>query len=168
MPSIESPFRWAKSHCSVTLPKRIWLFGVVALVACSATAIAQLAETHDPLQYGPYNGTFLADGAGLKMPIANAHDSILLADSPWTLYCWIRTSEAVNAQELVVGLGSVSAENPRFLGVEAGKVMLWMGQGNELAGTVDLQPGEWHLLAATFDGKTFTCTATANRSEVVR
>lgn len=155
MPSIESPFRWAKSHSSVTLPKRIWLVGVAALVASSATSIAQLAETHDPLQYGPYNGTFLVDGAGLKMPIANAHDSVLLADSPWTLYCWIRTTEPVNAQELVVGLGSVSAENPRFLGVEAGKVMLWMGQGNELAGTVDLQPGEWHLLAATFDGKTF-------------
>jgi Exo-beta-D-glucosaminidase Ig-fold domain/Concanavalin A-like lectin/glucanases superfamily/Glycosyl hydrolases family 2/Glycosyl hydrolases family 2, TIM barrel domain len=151
----ERCFTWAKSHSSVTSPKRPLRVLVAALVAYSAVTTAQVSQANDPPQYGPYNGHFLADGTGLEMPLANAHDSILLANSPWTIYCWVRTTEPVDAQELVAGLGSTSAEYPRYLGVDAGRIMLWMGQGNQLVGATDLKAGEWHLLAATFDGKKF-------------
>jgi Exo-beta-D-glucosaminidase Ig-fold domain/Concanavalin A-like lectin/glucanases superfamily/Glycosyl hydrolases family 2/Glycosyl hydrolases family 2, TIM barrel domain len=127
----------------------------VAFVAGSGFAVAQLPVTNDPPQYGPYSGVFLPDGMGIKVPMANAHDTVLLAGSPWSLYCWIKTSGPVAARELVAGLGSTTAEYPRYLGVEAGKVILWMGEGNELAGAADLKPDEWHLLATTFDGSRF-------------
>ncbi|WP_216843151.1 LamG-like jellyroll fold domain-containing protein [Granulicella sp. S190] len=116
---------------------------------------AQVLQTNDLPQYGPYNGHFLADGTGLEMPVANAHDPILLASSPWTMYCWVKTTEPVNAMELVAGLGSISEEYPRYLGVDAGKILLWVGQDNQLVAATDLKDGEWHLLAATFDGKNF-------------
>jgi Exo-beta-D-glucosaminidase Ig-fold domain/Concanavalin A-like lectin/glucanases superfamily/Glycosyl hydrolases family 2/Glycosyl hydrolases family 2, TIM barrel domain/Glycosyl hydrolases family 2, sugar binding domain len=133
-----------------------WLLcGAVAFAAGSGLAVAQHPANNDPPQYGPYSGVFLPDGMGIRVPLANAHDSVLLADSPWSLYCWIKTSEPVAARELVAGLGSTTAEYPRYLGLEAGKVTLWMGEGNELAGAVDLKPDEWHLLAATFDGSRF-------------
>ena len=49
------------------------------------TLRAQLPVTNDPPVYGPYNGVFLPDGDGLRKPLVE-HDTVLLADSPWTLY----------------------------------------------------------------------------------
>jgi Exo-beta-D-glucosaminidase Ig-fold domain/Concanavalin A-like lectin/glucanases superfamily/Glycosyl hydrolases family 2/Glycosyl hydrolases family 2, TIM barrel domain/Glycosyl hydrolases family 2, sugar binding domain len=153
---IEPSLAWVKTSLSAVLPKRWLLVGVVpSLAVCSTIAAAQMIVTNTPAQYGPYNGVFLADGMGLKMPLADVHDTVLRADLPWSLYCWMRTSEPVETRELVAGLGSISAENPRYLGVDAGKVTLWMGKGNELSGAADLKAGEWHLLAATFDGNRF-------------
>ena len=153
---IEPNFACGNNRLSAMRSKRrLLLGGVAALAICSIAVLAQVTVTNTPPQYGPYNGVFLADGIGFKMPLADAHDTVLRADLPWTLYCWVRTSEPVEGRELVAGLGSVSAENPRYLGLDAGKVMLWMGRGNEFSGTADLRAGEWHLLAATFDGSRF-------------
>src|ERR1019366_3444439 len=95
----------------------------LALALCVATAAAQAPPVAtDPPQFGPYNGTFLADGPGLAKPIPNAHDPVLLADSPWSLFCWIKTSEPVDTLELVAGIGSTTAEYPRYLAIDAGRV----------------------------------------------
>jgi Exo-beta-D-glucosaminidase Ig-fold domain/Glycosyl hydrolases family 2/Concanavalin A-like lectin/glucanases superfamily/Glycosyl hydrolases family 2, sugar binding domain/Glycosyl hydrolases family 2, TIM barrel domain len=147
---------WAYTSLSAVLPKKKMFLGSVVALACGAMALpAQVIVTNTPAQYGPYNGVFLTDGMGLKMPLADSHDTVLRADLPWSLYGWVRTNDPVETRELVAGLGSVSGENSRYLGVDAGKVMLWMGKGNELSGTANLKAGEWHLLAATFDGSRF-------------
>ncbi len=125
------------------------------LATCSSFAAAQLSPTSEPPQYGPYSGVFLPDGIGLRMPLPNVHAPVLLADSPWSLFCWINTSEPISGRELVAGLGSTTAEYPRYLSLEAGKVTLWLGEGNELSGPAAMKPGAWHLLAATFDGTRF-------------
>jgi hypothetical protein len=129
----------------------------LAFILCSVLAAAQppAAAPANPAQFGPYNGTFLADGTGLQNAIHDPHDSILSADSPWSLSCWIRTIEPVEALELVAGIGSPAAGYRRYLAVDAGKVMLWMGSGNQFAAPATLNPGEWHLLAASFDGVAF-------------
>lgn len=157
------------------LKNNLRLLGAVfGLVASSCVAVAQFPVTHDPPQYGPYNGIFLADGVGLKIPLVSTydsslfadgmgpedtavhiHDSVLRADSPWSLFCWIKTDEPVSTRELVAGLGSTTAEYPRYLAVDAGMITLWMGEDNLLSGPADLKPGEWHLIAATFDGSRF-------------
>jgi hypothetical protein len=127
---------------------------VVALILSSATVVAQrpaVAVTNDPAQFGPYNGTFLFDGPGLTKPMPDAHDQILLSDSPWTLYCWIKTSERVTALELVAGFGNPSGEGSRFLAIDAGKVVFQAGLRDRLAGNATLDDGKWHLLAASFD-----------------
>ena len=132
--------------------------GIVALTLCSIVAAAQppaAPAATDPPQFGPYNGSFLADGLGLKMTITDAHDPILLADSPWSLFCWIKAAEPVSTFELVAGVGSPAAEYARYLAVDAGKVTLWMGEDNQLTGPANIAPSEWHLLAASFDGSQF-------------
>ena len=129
--------------------------GIVALALASAIAAAQPPSTSaptDPPQFGPYNGSFLADGLGLRVPISDARDPILLADSPWSLFCWFKTTEPVATFQLVAGVGSPAAKVARYLAIDAGKVTLWMGDGNQLTGPANLSPGEWHLLAASFDG----------------
>jgi hypothetical protein len=123
------------------------------MLALAAPAGAQMQETHDPQQYGPYNGAFLADGLGLRLPLANANDSLLRADAPWTMVCWFRTDEAITSRELVAGLGDTSSEYPRFLAVDATHATLWMGAGNQLSVPANFAPGAWHLLAASFDGE---------------
>jgi hypothetical protein len=116
---------------------------------CTVVAAAQLPATHDPVQYGPYNGVFLADGLGLAEPIANTHDSVLRSGSPWTIYCWVRSSEPVTQRELVAGLGETSSEYPRYLAIDKGRVVLWMGAGNEISAALP-DIASWHLLSATF------------------
>ena len=137
-----------------SLTPAAWLFSGLLIAALGAHA--QLPLTHDPMQYGPYNGAFLADGLGLKQPLSNTKDSLLRADTPWTLLCWFRTAEPVTTRELVAGLGETSSEYPRYLAIEAGRATLWMGKGNELSGPASVAPNTWHLLAATFNTDTFT------------
>ena len=146
---------------AAALPRRILAalcLGIVALALCSIVAASQppaAPAATDPPQFGPYNGSFLADGLGLRVPITDARDPVLLADSPWSLFCWIKPSEHVAAFQLVAGVGSPAAEYARYLAIDAGKVALWMGEGNQLTGPANITPGEWHLLAASFDGSRF-------------
>ncbi len=108
-----------------------------------------------PAQYGPYNATFLPGGQGLRLPMSDAHDTVLLPGSPWTISCWFNPQEPVTGLQILAGLGNVSDEYPRFLALRAGQVVLWDGAGNQLAGPATLKPGEWHGITATFDGATF-------------
>ncbi len=135
--------------------KQRHVISALCLLMMGGVASAQRPGTTSPAEYGPYNGIFLADGLGLRVPLANTHDTLLLADSPWSIYCWIQPGEAVKSQELVAGMGNVSAEYPRFLTVSQDKISLWMGPGNELAGSAVVHPNQWQLIAATFDGTHF-------------
>lgn len=112
---------------------------------------AQGPPSNDPPVYGPYNGVFLPGGDGLTKYL-NEHDSVLRSDSPWTLYGWIRADEALTAPSLIAGLGDPAEEYPRFLGMNGDNLMLWMGRDNSLQFPANLGPGEWHFIAATFDG----------------
>jgi hypothetical protein len=108
-----------------------------------------------PLQYGPYNGNFLDGGLGLRKPLMDTQDRLLLADTPWTMYCWIDPNERVEGRELIAGLGNITSEYPRYLAISSGKVSLWMGDDNELSGAATIKPGTWQMVAATFDGSSF-------------
>ena len=143
-------------------PRSLARSAAAALAVFIATASAQPAAVvfaTDAPQFGPYNATFLADGPGLAKPIPNPRDPILLADAPWSLFCWIKASDPIDAFSLVAGLGSTTAEYPRYLGLDSGKIVLWLGEDNQLTTPASLKPGEWHLLAATFDGARFHLSA---------
>ena len=124
------------------------------LVLLRVNSLAQMPVTVDPPFYGPFQGIFLADGDGLKKPMVK-DDSVLRADSPWSLYGWVRTDEPLSAPSLVAGFGDPADEYSRYLAVDGSHVSLWMGKDNSLSGASTLVPGKWHLLAATFDGDLF-------------
>ena len=135
----------------------MWIQGFLAIFVLCVTARslpAQTVITNDPPQYGPYNGVFLRGGDGLKKSILE-HDSVLRAESAWSLYCWIRFDEPRKAPTLIAGIGDPTEEFPRYLALDEGKLSLWMGEENTLSGAAAITPGKWHLLAATFDGGTF-------------
>ena len=130
----------------------------VTLLAClvflCAGAWAQNEVTVDPPFYGPFNGAFLVDGDGLEKALGE-HDSVLRADSPWSLYCWVRLDQDAKLPTLLAGVGETSDEYSRYLALDTGRLMLWAGRDNSLEASADLRSGEWHLLAATFDGIDF-------------
>jgi hypothetical protein len=138
------------------LPQRTILSAasLAAFLCCSPPIARTQVTTNDPASYGPYNATFLADGEGLRKPLAE-HDSLLRADSPWSIYCWMRTDVALRAPTLLAGIGSPAEEFPRYLALAAQKLILWMGKDNSLAAPAVLSPAQWHFLTATFDGSEF-------------
>jgi hypothetical protein len=123
---------------------------------------AQFIPTNNPPQYGPFNAIFLRGGDGLRAPIPLA-DTILRADSPWTMWCWARFEEPIKGPTLLAGLGETTEEYPRYLSLDAGKVTLWMGEDNSLSASATLTKGKWHLLAAEFDGTQFSIYADGNQ-----
>ena len=142
------------------------VLSAAAVVAClflSLNAKAQLdvpfsTATNNPPVYGPYNGTFLTGGDGLEKKIME-NDTVLDADAPWTLFAWVNPSEAPTDLELVAGFGSPEDEYSRYLALAPGKLILWGGQWgsktNSLEASVTLAPGQWHFIAASFDGQQF-------------
>ncbi|HEX8800717.1 MAG TPA: LamG-like jellyroll fold domain-containing protein, partial [Terriglobales bacterium] len=117
-------------------------------------AIAQIVPTNDPPVYGPYNAVILEGGDGLRKHMVE-RDTVLRADSPWTMYAWINVDLPATAPELVAGYGDVSAEYARYLGLDAGKLMLWAGPENSLSAPTAITPDKWQFVAATFDGAQF-------------
>ncbi len=126
----------------------------LCLLASAARGNSQTIVTNDPPIYGPFNAVFLADGDGLKKTLVKT-DSVLRADSPWSLYAWVKPSETLRGLALVAGIGDPTEEFSRYLALDSDQVILWMGKDNSLSGAVALAPGKWHFLAATFDGERF-------------
>src|ERR1700687_1487570 len=94
-------------------------FTLLAACVCVTAANAQLPTTNDPPLYGPWNGTFFLDGDGLHQRMVK-DDSVLRADSPWSMYCWVRPEEAPKAFTLLAGVGDVTEQYPRYLAADAG------------------------------------------------
>ncbi len=139
----------------ILAPRRFpYLLAVFTMLCLAPVSSAQVPVTNDPPFYGPYNAVLLAGGAGLKKALVE-HDTVLRADSPWTLYCWVRMEELPSGPSLIVGMGDTTEEYPRYLGVESGKLTLWMGKDNSLRSSAALSTRKWQFLAATFDGSSF-------------
>ena len=113
--------------------------------------IAQIVPTNDPPVYGPYNVTSAQGGDGVHKKMVDK-DTVLRAESPWTMYAWVNVDAAVTAPTLIAGYGDVSSEYSRYLGLVAGKLLLWAGPENSLSAAATVTPGKWQFVAATFDG----------------
>ncbi len=129
----------------------------VMVLACAVTVVpaqAQAPQTNNPPEYGPYNAAFLYGGDGLTKDMKQ-NDTVLQAQSPWSMYCWVRFDEPLGGPALIAGMGDPTEGYPRFIGVDSQHVFYWMGKDNQITGPVALAPNQWHFLAITFDGKQF-------------
>ena len=124
------------------------------LLAAAVSGYSQTSVTNYPPFYGPFNASILPDGDGLTKHLVK-DDLVLHADSPWSLYAWIRTEEALKGPSLVAGIGDPSEEFSRYLALDSEHAILWLGKDNSISGATSAVPGSWHFLAATFDGEQF-------------
>jgi hypothetical protein len=127
---------------------------LVCLIATAFRGHAQTQVSDDPPVYGPFNAVFLPDGDGLKKLLVK-NDSVLRADSPWSIYTWVNPAEATKMPSLVAGVGEPEEEFSRYLALSADNLILWIGKDNSLFAPAALSPGKWHFVAATFDGEEF-------------
>jgi hypothetical protein len=129
------------------------LLSLMVLLSWTVTmASGQIVPTNDPPVYGPYNAAIAQGGDGVHKKMVEK-DTVLRADSPWTMYAWVNVAGPVTAPELVAGVGDVTAEYSRYLGLAPDKLMLWMGGDNSLSAPLSVAPGKWQFVAATFDGQ---------------
>jgi len=127
----------------------------IGLMATAVRVPAQAQVTNDPPFYGPFNAVFLPDGDGLRKPLVKT-DPVLRADSPWSLYSWVKPAEALKTTSLIAGFGEPTEEFSRYLALDGEHLILWMGKDNTLTGAAALAPGKWHFVAATFNGEAFS------------
>src|ERR1017187_2068775 len=97
--------------------RRLSLFAVavVLLIAGVRPANAQIVPTNDPPVYGPYNAVILQGGDGVHKKMVEK-DTVLRADSPWTMYAWVQVAAPVTGPQLVAGDGDVAGEYARYIG----------------------------------------------------
>ncbi len=127
------------------------IFLSCALHAASAQSSA-LQVRHDATRvYGPYSGSFLADGRGLAKPI-DSLDPVLKADAPWTLSAWFENTSGAVQSTLIAGVGDPADEDSRFLALSAGHPAARFGAENMLVSPAAVPSAGWYLLTAICDG----------------
>ena len=101
---------------------------------------------------GPYHGSFISGGVGLKKPL-DAETSPLEASRAWSLYAWVKSDHPPATRTLLAGFGDPAGESgtQRYFAVRAGKVSFWTG-ASETQTETPLSSGSWQFLTATFAG----------------
>src|SRR3974390_1597846 len=140
-------------HFSERLSTRlVVILSFFLLLSAAVTASAQIVPTNDPPVYGPYNAAILAGGDGVHKNMV-AKDTVLRAESPWTMYAWVQVDGVVTGPQLLAGYGDVTGEYARYIGVEPGKLMMWAGPENSFSPAATGTPGIWPFVRASFDGQ---------------
>jgi len=129
----------------------VMMFGAALFSAARARGQIYI-PSNDPPSYGPYNGDFLAGGDELKKHLVKS-DTVLRADSPWSLYAWVWMGEVPKGAVLIAGLGDPGEEYSRYLGVDGEGLFYWGGRDATFSGTAGIGTGKWQFVAATFDGQ---------------
>ncbi len=163
-------------NCVSFLP-RLQLSLRAAFTSSAAACLGMLLVSHPSVHaqqvpeevYGPYYAVFLADGPGLTKPSAGPYGApppasaaiasdLLEAHARWTLDFWFH-DEASHSDEgtlLLAGLGDPAAQDARFIGMQDGRLGLWLGKGGSSAMVVaetPLSPVQWHFAVAVGDGE---------------
>ena len=109
--------------------RRLLRVGAISLCLLTSAvgSYSQTMVTNDLPLYGPFNAVFFPDGDGLKKPLRK-DDSVLRADSPWSLYGWVKSAEPLKGPSLVAGIGDPAEEFSRYLAFDGEHAILWMGK----------------------------------------
>jgi hypothetical protein len=101
-------------------------------------------------EFGPYHARFLAGGEGIADSI-DASAPVLSPDASWTLQSWVRALDAQSGAVLLGGFGDPQASDGRYLGLRDGRAFLRVAD-RELVAKTRIPAGEWHFIAAAYDG----------------
>ena len=79
-------------------------FSLIVLTSWTvAMASAQIVPTNDPPVYGPYNAAILQGGDGVHKKMVEK-DTVLRADSPWTMYAWVQVDAPIDGADAGGGI----------------------------------------------------------------
>lgn len=101
---------------------------------------------------GPYNGSFIYGGLGLKIAL-KPEENVLRGNQSWSIYCWVKSdSRPVAAETLLAGFGEPTGATgtQRYFAVRAGKISFRSGN-IEVLTDIPLPSGQWKFLTATYE-----------------
>jgi Glycosyl hydrolase 2 galactose-binding domain-like/Exo-beta-D-glucosaminidase Ig-fold domain/Concanavalin A-like lectin/glucanases superfamily/Glycosyl hydrolases family 2/Glycosyl hydrolases family 2, TIM barrel domain len=127
----------------------LWVFCCLALLLSGG---AQVGARREAPTYGPYHGSFIAGGLGLKKPL-KPEDSPVAANSSWAMYYWIKSDAPIMNGTVLAGFGDPLGEpgSQRYFVVQqANRISFWTGSSTLFMET-KITPGRWQFLAATFE-----------------
>jgi len=126
--------------------RSVTAFGFLTML-CASVLPSTAANKDD--NSGPYNVTILEGGEGLSRKLTSDSAS-LDAGGSWSITGWVnpRRSQPGTTSLLSIGGGNSGA---RVLAIEDGKLSVRIGEF-ALASTVEVPPGAWTAIAATYDG----------------
>ena len=104
---------------------------------------------------GPYNLKVLEGGVGVQRLLA-ADAGVTAAGTPWSMTTWILSVRRQPGTVIVAAVGDTDPPSAEWRGIalREGELTLEVAPRLELTGGVELPPGEWHHIAATYDGVT--------------
>jgi beta-galactosidase/beta-glucuronidase len=127
-------------------------FAACAAAAASLAAAPPRAPASENL--GPYNVAVLEGGVGMQRPLA-ADASVARAGTPWSLAGWILSTRRQPGTVIVAAVGDTDGLSAwRGIVLRDGELGLELGPRAALQSGVQLEPGRWHHIAATYDGTT--------------
>jgi hypothetical protein len=105
--------------------------------------------------FGPYNVTSLEGGIGIQRPLAS-DVGLAASGAPWSMTTWILSNRRQSGTVIVAAVGNTEDPSAGWRGIvlQDGQLSLHLAPGISLPGGVGLPPGEWHHIAATYDGAT--------------
>ncbi len=133
----------------------IALLSLVAGLACARPADDAAATRPQSENLGPYNLNVLEGGLGVQRHLA-ADAGLLAAGAPWSMTTWILAARRQSGAVIVAAVGDTDPPSAEWRGVVLldGELTLVVAPRLELRGGVGLPPGQWHHIAATYDGAT--------------
>ena len=132
----------------------ISLWGLVASIAPARPAADSAAHPQSE-NLGPYNLTVLEGGVGLQRRLAP--DAGLAAPgAPWSISAWILSVHRQPGTVIVAAMGDTDDPSAAWRGIvlRDGELRLEVTPRLSLPGGVELPSGQWHHIAATYDGAT--------------
>jgi hypothetical protein len=137
---------------------------VFALIACStlAASLASARPGDDAAatrlqseNFGPYNLNVLEGGVGVERRLA-ADAGLTAAGAPWSMTAWILSMRRQPGTVIVAAVGDTDPPSTEWHGIvlRDGELTLDVAPRLALPGGVELPPGQWHHIAATYDGVT--------------
>jgi hypothetical protein len=117
----------------------------------SAAMAAQSAPGANSPVIGPFNGEFLAGGAGFDKPVAPSAAAVQ-ANAPFTLLAWIDGTTPASAPAVLASIGRPDQVEARLLQIEDGRLTFMSGAGR-ITAKRPLGSG-LRLVAVSFDGAT--------------
>ena len=136
---------------------RIQVLGLSTLMMAGGVAVAQAPPgprvPPPPVgeNFGPYNDVFLDGGMGVVRLLSP--DNILLkAGQPFSIAGWINPARIKQGRVVIASIGGAPDSDCRCLVLENGVPGLFVGPGKGIVSGAPLAPGQWHAVAATYDG----------------
>jgi hypothetical protein len=139
-------------------PKIFVLISVLSLAASTAPAGPAADSAVTRLQsenFGPYNLNVLEGGVGVQRRLA-ADVGLASPGAPWSMTTWIRSVRRQPDTVIVAAVGDTDDPSAEWRGIvlRDGELTLDLTPRLALPGGVELPPGQWHHIAATYDGVT--------------